>query len=80
MAVTEPRSEEEVRAAIREERQQLAESVEELRGELGEATNIRARLGANLLLVAGAALVAGFLLGGGVGATVRYVLRRSREH
>ncbi len=80
MAVTEPRSEEEVRAAIREERQQLAESVEELRGELGEATNIRARLGANLLLVAGAALVAGFVLGGGVGATVRYVLRRSREH
>jgi hypothetical protein len=79
MAVTEPRSEEEVRAAIREEREQLAESFEELRSELGEATNIGAKLGANLLLVASAALAAGFVLGGGIGATVRYLLRRSRE-
>ncbi len=79
MAVTEPRSEDEVRAAIREEREQLAASVEELRSELGEATDIGAKLGRNLLLVAGVALAAGFVLGGGIGATVRYVLRRRRE-
>jgi hypothetical protein len=79
MAVTEPRSEDEVRAAIRAEREQLAESVEELRSELGQATDIGAKLGRNLLLVAGAALAAGFVLGGGIGATVRYFLRRSRD-
>jgi len=79
MAATEPRTEAEIRAAIREERQQLAESVEELRSDLGEATNLGAKLGRNLVLVAGGALAAGFVLGGGIGATVRYFLRRSRE-
>ena len=79
MAVTEPRGETEIRGAIRLEREQLAESVETLRSELGEATNIGEKLGRNLPLILGAALAAGFVLGGGIGATVRYFLRRSRE-
>jgi hypothetical protein len=79
MAAAEPRSETEVRAAIRAERQQLAESVEELRSELGEATDLGAKVGRHLLTVAGVSLAAGFVLGGGIGASVRYVLRRSRD-
>lgn len=79
MAATEPHAEGEIRAAIRQERQRLVESVEELRSDLGEATDLGARLGRNLILVAGVALAAGFVLGGGIGAAVRYFLRRSRE-
>lgn len=75
MAVADPRGEAEVRAAIHEERRQLTESVEELRSGIGEATDVGAKL---VRKVAGVALVAGFVLGGGIGATVRYVLRRSR--
>lgn len=79
MAVTEPRSEQEVRAAIREERQRLASSLDELRSELSEATNLEAKLGAILPVVLAGALGTGFVLGGGIGATVRLFLRRSRE-
>lgn len=79
MAVTEPRSENEFRQAIRQERHLLADSLAELRGELHEATDLGSRLGGVLPLAVVAALAAGFVLGGGIGATVRLLLRRSRE-
>jgi hypothetical protein len=84
MAVaTEPESELEVRARIREERLHLAESVDELRSELSEATDVRGQLAGRLQPILPLALAgatgAGFFLGGGIGATVRYFMRRSRS-
>jgi hypothetical protein len=70
---------EEVRRDIESEREQLAGAAETLRGEIGEATNIGAKLRANLPIVAVGALGAGFLLAGGVGATARLIFRRGRE-
>ena len=79
MAATEPRTETEVRAAIRDERQELAQSLHELRTELHEATALDAKLSGVLPMAVAGALGAGFFLGGGIGATVRLFLRRSRE-
>ena len=76
MAATE---EMEVREQIRKERTALADSLDELRGELGEATDVAAKLGGVLPMAAAGAAGAGFVLGGGIGATVRYFMRRSRE-
>ena len=74
------RTPEQVRRDIEAERQQLAGAVEHLRDELGEATDISARLKSKLPIVAGAAASAGFVLAGGVGATARYFARRGREN
>jgi hypothetical protein len=79
MAATEHPSEQEVLSRIREERQQLASSLEELRSELNEATNLDAKLNGVLPMAVAGALGAGFFLGGGIGATVRLFLRKSRE-
>lgn len=74
------RTESQVRSDIEREREQLADAVEHLRGELGEATDIGGKLKSKLPVVAGAAASAGFVLAGGIGATMRYFARRSREH
>jgi hypothetical protein len=78
MATDEP-STTELRGRIERERNALASSVDSLRDEIKEATNVSAKLRAKLPAAAGGALAAGFLLGGGVGATVRLVFRRGRE-
>jgi hypothetical protein len=70
---------EQVRSDIESEREHLAGAAETLREEIGEATNIGARLRSNLPVVALGALGAGFLLAGGVGATARLIFRRGRE-
>jgi len=70
-----PPSIEEIRGQIEAEREQLAGAVDHLRGELGAATNLRAKLP----MLAGGAAAAGFVLAGGVGATMRYLARRGRE-
>lgn len=70
---------EQVRLEIEAEREQLADAVDHLRDEIGEATNIGAKLRKRLPVVAGAALGAGFFLAGGVGATMRLLARRGRE-
>ena len=70
---------EQVRRDIESEREQLAGAAETLREEIGEATNIGAKLRSNLPVVAAGALGAGFLLAGGVGATARLIFRRGRE-
>jgi 4-diphosphocytidyl-2C-methyl-D-erythritol kinase len=68
-----------IKREIEQERNELARSVESLRSEIKEATDVRAHLGRHLPIAAGVALGAGFLLAGGVGATVRLIFRRGRE-
>jgi hypothetical protein len=68
-----------VRREIESEREQLAQAVEKLREDLGEATDIAGKLRAKLPAVAAGALGAGFFLAGGVGATMRLLARRGRE-
>jgi hypothetical protein len=60
-----------VRIEIASERQQLAEAVESLRAGL----DVRGKIPLLAATVAGA----GFVLGGGIGATMRLLARRSRE-
>jgi hypothetical protein len=73
------RTAEQVRRDIEAEREQLAVAVEDLRGGLADVTNIGARLRSRLPLVAAGALGAGFVIAGGIGATMRLLARRSRE-
>jgi hypothetical protein len=73
------RTAEQVKREIEVERGQLAGAVEHLRGEIGEAANISGRLKSKLPVVAAGAASVGFVLAGGVGATMRYFARRGRE-
>ena len=79
MAARNGRTAAQVRQDIESEREQLADAVEDLRGGLAEVTDIKAKLRANLPLVAAGALGAGFFVGGGIGATMRLLARRGRE-
>jgi len=78
-ASTNSRTLEDVRRDIETEREQLAGAAETLRDEVAEATNVGAKVRANLPAVAVGALGLGFLLAGGVGATARLIFRRGRE-
>jgi hypothetical protein len=73
------RNAEQVRREIEAEREQLTGAVDSLRSEIGEATNIGAKLRAKLPMVAAGALGVGFVLAGGVGAGMRLLARRGRE-
>jgi hypothetical protein len=73
------RTAEQIRREIETEREHLADAVGELREEMGEAANVTAKLRAKLPVAAAGALGAGFVLAGGVGATVRLLFRRGRE-
>jgi hypothetical protein len=79
MAAGNARTPEELRRQIEAEREDLATAVDTLRAEIGEATNVSAKLKAKLPAVAAGAVGAGFLLAGGVGATMRLFARKSRE-
>jgi hypothetical protein len=68
-----------IRRELGEEREKLAEAVGTLRTELGAATNIGGKLKAKLPVAAAGALGLGFVASGGIGATVRLLLRRGRE-
>jgi hypothetical protein len=73
------RTPERVREDLAKEREQLASAVGHLRSELGEATDVTGKLRANLPVVAAGAASVGFVLAGGVGATMRLLARRGRE-
>ena len=73
------RTTEDVRRDIEVEREQLATAAESLRDSLGEATDITGKMRSKLPVVAVGALGAGFLLAGGIGATMRLIFRRGRE-
>jgi hypothetical protein len=70
---------EQLRREIGAERERLAEAVDELRKEVGEAANIGAKLRAKLPVAAVGALGLGFVASGGIGATMRLLFRRRRE-
>ncbi len=73
------RTPDEVRRELAAEREELAGAVEDLRREIDEVTDVADKLRANLPVVTAGALGAGFLLAGGIGATMRLLARRSRE-
>jgi len=79
MAARNGRTAAQVRQDIEVERDQLAEAVEDLRGGLAEATDIKGKMRSNLPAVAAGAIGVGFFLAGGVGATMRLLARRGRE-
>ncbi len=69
------RTTDQVRRDIESERARLATAVDDLRAGIGEATNLKGKLP----LVAAGALGAGFFFAGGIGATMRLLMRRGRE-
>ena len=75
MAGTNGRTPEQVRRDIEAEREGLADAVDDLRSEM----DVNAKLRGKLPLAAAAALGAGFVVSGGIGATMRLLMRRSRE-
>ena len=79
MAARNDRTAEQVRLELEAEREGLAQAVDTLRAGVKEATDIGAKLQQNLPVAAGAAVAVGFLLAGGIGATMRLFARRSRE-
>ena len=78
-AATNGRTPEAIRREIELERVRLASAVEQLREGLGEATDVGAKLRSRLPVAAVTALAGGFVLAGGIGATMRLLARRSRE-
>lgn len=79
MAATGTRTPEQIRKEIEAERELLAGAVEHLRAALGDAVNVTEKLKAKLPVVAAGAALAGFVLAGGVGATMRYFARHGRH-
>ena len=68
-----------VRREIADEREHLADAVEDLRKGIGEATDVTGKMRSNLPVVAASAVGAGFFLAGGIGATMRWLARHGRE-
>jgi hypothetical protein len=79
MATRNSRTPEEVRREIHSAREELAGSLDTLRDGIGEATDVAGKLRANLPLAAAGAVGLGFVLAGGIGATMRLLARRGRE-
>jgi hypothetical protein len=69
------RTPEQVRSEIESERERLAHAVDQLRNGMDVTGAVRSKLP----IVAAAALGAGFVLSGGIGATMRLLMRKSRE-
>jgi len=70
-----PRSSAEIRASIEETRRELSYSVNDLQSKVREITNWRAKLAQNQQKAIIGAAVAGFVIGGGLAATVRLFRR-----
>jgi hypothetical protein len=79
MATGNARTPEQVRLELEAERNRLATAVDTLRAEVKEATDVGAKIRANLPVVAVAAAGVGFFLAGGIGATARLFARKGRE-
>jgi hypothetical protein len=69
------RTTDDVRRELEQEREQLATAVEELR----EAADVTSKLRTKLPALAAGGAATGFVLAGGVGATMRLLARRGRE-
>jgi hypothetical protein len=70
------RSSAEIRASIEETRRELSYSVTDLQSKVKELTNWRARLAENQQAAIIGAAVAGFVIGGGIAATIGLFRRR----
>jgi hypothetical protein len=70
------RTPEQIRSNIEATRQELAFSVNDLRSKVTEITNWRKQLADNREAALATAAVAGFVIGGGVAATVSLFRRR----
>lgn len=75
MATSNSRTTEQVRRDIEAERERLGLAVDDLRAGM----DINAKLKDKLPVAAAAALGIGFVVSGGIGATMRLLMRRSRE-
>ncbi|MDP9231378.1 MAG: hypothetical protein M3O73_01285 [Actinomycetota bacterium] len=75
MANTKNRTTEQVRRDIEAERDRLAIAADDLRAGM----DINAKLKGKLPVAAAAALGLGFVASGGIGATMRLLMRRGRE-
>jgi hypothetical protein len=73
------RSPEMIRASIEETRRELAFSVNDLRSKMTEFTDWRGQLVRNRQAALVSAAVAGFVIGGGVAATLSVFSRRRRR-
>lgn len=69
------RTPEQVRRDIEVERERLADAVDDLRAEL----DVNAKLKGKIPVATAAALGIGFVVSGGIGATMRLLARRGRE-
>src|SRR2546423_15257632 len=78
MAGSDARTVEQIRRDIEVEREQLAGAADSLRESIGEATNVGAKLRANLPVAAAGAPCVGVLLAGGGGGPARLGFRRGR--
>jgi hypothetical protein len=78
--VAETRTPELVRREIVQEREELADAVARLRTQVGGTFDLERQVGSRLTVLAPAAFAAGFVVSGGIGATMRYFARRGREH
>jgi Protein of unknown function (DUF3618) len=72
---TDTRTPEQVRHEIESEREQLARAVAQLRDGMDVSSALRAKLP----VLAAGAVAAGFVFAGGIGATMRLLMRKSRE-
>ena len=70
------RSSSEIRASIEETRRELSYSVTDLQSKVKELTNWRAKLAENQQAAIIGAAVAGFVIGGGIAATIGLFRRR----
>ena len=79
MASSNSRTVEQVRLEIEHEREELAGAADDLLESFADATNVGAKVRAKLPVVAAGAFGVGFILAGGIGATVRLIFRRDRD-
>jgi hypothetical protein len=76
MADPATRSPEQIRSEIEETRRELSFSVNDLRSKVDELTDWRRQLVKNKRTALVGAAVAGFVIGGGVAATISIITRR----
>ena len=76
MSSMQARSPDQIRSSIEETRRELAFSVNDLRSKVTELTNWRRQLAENRQAALVGAAVAGFVIGGGIAATVSLLRRR----